>query len=423
MVIQKEFIRLLRDALLNLYDPIYLETHPLGSLLNPERSPGETRGEALRRTLREAIEALRPSSSLPQSRPEWLGYNVLREHYVRSLSPQEVCRELSISQPTFFRRQRQALQALSRILWERRQPGPNLEELAPSAQARDRAVSLASQAPSQWVDLKDLMQGIIQTTAPLIQRQGVALRVEMPNTLPAVYADPSTLRQIILSPLVKYLKAFAGGMVMLAVTAQEQQVLWQLQGLSKSGQAAEASQGDATRSLSDDDLGITLSKKLLSLYGGHLWTEKRGEPMPTLWFTIPISHRQTILIVDDDPQALELYRRHLQAAHYAVQEAHNIEQAEAAMSVALPDLVLLDVMLPRRDGWTFLSALRTNPRTAKIPVVVCSVVDQPDLALALGADEVITKPVNARRLLATIGRWLHPTHKLDSVHPGLPADA
>ena len=428
MVTQGEFARLLRDALLNLYDPIYLENHPLGALLSLERGPGETTGEALRRMLRDAIEVLRPPASQPQGRPEWLGYHILREHYIRSSSPQEVCQELSISQPTFYRRQRKALLTLARILWERQRPESlsaegslDLEEILTDAQARNRAVSLASQAPGQWVDLKDLVRGVVQTVAPLVHRQGVALRVQVPDTLPAAYADPSVLRQIIICPLVEYLKAFAGGTVVLAVTVQEQNTRWQLQGIARSGRPAKLGPTCSMRPPTADDHGIALSRDLLSLYGGRMGYEEGSEPRPMLWFTIPTFRSRTVLIVEDDPQALELYRRHLQAAHYIVWEAYNAEQAEAAMSAALPDLVLLDVMLPRRDGWTLLNALKANPRTVGIPVVVCSVVDQPDLAMALGADEVITKPISAPHLLAAVGRWLHPAHKLGSAHPRSPA--
>ena len=75
------------------------------------------------------------------------------------------------------------------------------------------------------------------------------------------------------------------------------------------------------------------------------------------------------------------------------------------LSRRLPDLILLDVLLPRQDGWIILKALKSQARTAHIPVVVCSVIAQPELALALGAAEVLTKPISPEALLAAVHRW------------------
>ncbi len=67
-----------------------------------------------------------------------------------------------------------------------------------------------------------------------------------------------------------------------------------------------------------------------------------------------------------------------------------------------PDVIILDIMMPHVEGWTILRELRETPGTRKVPVIVCSIVDNPELALALGAHAFLAKPVAPGQLLATL---------------------
>ena len=89
MIRRDMFVREVKDALVNLYDPIHLQTHPLVELLALQSSPGETAGESLRKLLWSTIESLRPAVSIPLMRPEWLNYRLLWLHYVQSFSQQK----------------------------------------------------------------------------------------------------------------------------------------------------------------------------------------------------------------------------------------------------------------------------------------------------------------------------------------------
>ncbi len=70
-----------------------------------------------------------------------------------------------------------------------------------------------------------------------------------------------------------------------------------------------------------------------------------------------------------------------------------------------PWLIILDVMLPTMDGWEALQNLKNHPDTHAIPVLVCSVLDTPDMALALGADGFLKKPPDQIEFLNTLARW------------------
>jgi CheY-like chemotaxis protein len=73
-----------------------------------------------------------------------------------------------------------------------------------------------------------------------------------------------------------------------------------------------------------------------------------------------------------------------------------------------PDLILLDVMMPTMDGWQVLRSLKQNPTTEHTPIIICSVLKEPELAISLGARAYLKKPVDRLELLATLERILHP---------------
>ena len=96
-------------------------------------------------------------------------------------------------------------------------------------------------------------------------------------------------------------------------------------------------------------------------------------------------------------------RRHLETSDefylVAVTRADDaIQQADAQR----PDCILLDVMMPGRDGWELLARLKGYPETSSIPVVISSILRERDLARALGASEVLVKPFAAAQLIAVL---------------------
>lgn len=109
-----------------------------------------------------------------------------------------------------------------------------------------------------------------------------------------------------------------------------------------------------------------------------------------------------ILVVDDEPQIRVLLRATLGRAGYAVAEAATGREALNAKSIDKPDLVLLDLGLPDRDGLELLGAMRAEPRSALIVISARDQTDQKVAALDLGADDYVTKPFDTEELLARV---------------------
>ena len=113
----------------------------------------------------------------------------------------------------------------------------------------------------------------------------------------------------------------------------------------------------------------------------------------------------TLLIVEDDPQLQEILALNLQNAGYRVYKAGSVKQAEALLHTNLPQMILLDWMLPDTPGLSFARRLRSETRTASIPIIMLTGRDcESDTVTGLeaGVDDYLIKPVSPRELLARI---------------------
>ena len=112
-----------------------------------------------------------------------------------------------------------------------------------------------------------------------------------------------------------------------------------------------------------------------------------------------------ILVVEDEPHIQELISINLTRAGHAVRCASNAEQAREMMLRSLPDLLLLDWMLPGMTGVEFTRLLRSEARTRDVPIIILSArIEERDKisGLEVGADDYITKPFSPRELIARI---------------------
>lgn len=114
---------------------------------------------------------------------------------------------------------------------------------------------------------------------------------------------------------------------------------------------------------------------------------------------------QRILVVDDDPEIVRLLRAYLEQAGFEVLVAYDGESALHLLRRERPDIVLLDLMLPDRDGWELTRIVRADPGLESVPIVLLTArVQDHDkiLGLELGADDYVTKPFNPREVLARV---------------------
>lgn len=115
--------------------------------------------------------------------------------------------------------------------------------------------------------------------------------------------------------------------------------------------------------------------------------------------------RQRILVVDDDKEVVRLMRGYLEQAGYDVLVAYDGDTAWHMLRAERPDLLLLDLMLPGRDGLALTRQIRADPTLAAIPIIMLTArVDDTDkiVGLEMGADDYVTKPYNPREVVARV---------------------
>jgi CheY-like chemotaxis protein len=108
-------------------------------------------------------------------------------------------------------------------------------------------------------------------------------------------------------------------------------------------------------------------------------------------------------VIEDDRQTLFFYERYLSKCGFQVLPARTLDDARRAMDKVVPAAVVLDVLLEGESTWRFLAELKDDPRTADVPVMVVTVIDQGQKARALGADEFWLKPIDGNRLVRKVG--------------------
>jgi len=169
-------------------------------------------------------------------------------------------------------------------------------------------------------------------------------------------------------------------------------------------------------------LGLAITHRLVELHGGELGLESQVGQGSCFYFSLPIavSTRQAaprktesdwrsaeprrILVIEDDCAAAQLLQSQMTSAGYEVTVCEEPQNALEVAAQMQPSAITLDIMMKPRNGWEVLSQLKRDPRTAQIPMIVVSIVDQPSMGALLGADEYLVKPVDKGVLLCAVER-------------------
>ena len=134
--------------------------------------------------------------------------------------------------------------------------------------------------------------------------------------------------------------------------------------------------------------------------------DEQGAPLG-FELALPVQYERTVLVVDDNEDTLALFRRYLTPNRYRVVTTSSARAAIELAREIQPDAIILDLMMPEQDGWDVLQHLTNQSETAHIPIMICSVLKQQDLALSLGAAAYLPKPFTEQTLLET----LHALHE------------
>ena len=193
-------------------------------------------------------------------------------------------------------------------------------------------------------------------------------------------------------------------------------------------------QADATttRRFGGSGLGLALTRALANMLGGTVSVESKEGEGSTFTFEAPIVYvppsvavsdaetqqsdvgtpatGQLVIIADDQRAGREILERHLARSGFRTHSVTSGAEVLTAVKQERPAAILLDVMMPGLDGWHVLRALRDNPKTSDIPVIMQTVLDERHFAYTLGADGYLKKPVRRDDLLSAIADTVREEH-------------
>jgi CheY-like chemotaxis protein len=418
MLTSEQFFQHLRSALNHLYDPYFLRKSPLIKVFDLGDQPDTP--SVLQRILNEAIEKMEPKSGDASLAQQRRNFELIMYRYVQQFNQEEVANQLGLSVRHLRREQNTAIYDLAARLWNQYHIDSkpfqiSLQEMEEPLQANDPAAAgdsipggedapaandlswLENSATINPADLRQVLQAVIELSGPLAARYGVTFSLEMAPDLPLLAVEAVALRQLLLNVLSVGVRWHNDSVLTIQVEYAAACVNIHLV-CSNSDQAR--------RTLSTDEKSsIELAAQIARVYAGKL-DSRLDEGCFQLSIQLPVYHQHIVMVVDDNLDFVQLVERYLTGTRYSAVSERNPRQAVATAEEVHPDLILLDVMMPNMDGWEVLGRLLRHPATAHLPVIICSIVPQKELATSLGAADFMRKPVSQEALLAALDRQI-----------------
>ncbi len=396
MALFEQFEKDLREALNRLYDPCSSPSQLLVDVLGV--SP--YREGHLQELLRQAVDAMQPDADVPPAAHIQRLYKVLHLRYIAQRTQEEAAELLGITSRHLRREQSGAIHALALRLWQqwwpsdaptagetsRLQAGQDVDSVAWRSQVKEELAALEKSAPGASSDLKKVLGSVVDLVRMVSSSRGVIVSVDkaIPHALVPIH--PSALRQILLKTATGLISAMEGGSVQLSAQYAQHEVQVVLNatppyaaGLPRQG----------------------LVQELLGAHGGTLQVLRSAES-DSLILSLPLASSVSVLVIDDNTDLVHFFGRYTSGTRYQIVHAPTGREVFERVETANPDIIVLDVMLPDMDGWELLALLHEHPDTKTIPVVVCSVVREKELALTLGAACCLMKPVRRQEFLTAL---------------------
>jgi CheY-like chemotaxis protein len=398
MLSREQFLELLRDGLSHLHDPDALCRNRLATLFGVAHHADMY--SALQRVLTEAIASLEPGPDVPSGSRAWRIYDLLTCRYVQELSAPVVANQLGLSVRHLRREQRAALEALAHRLWEQfdleetAQKDVSTETMAqagrPDASVTEELAWLRDTPSERPTDLEEVLHTALDLVRPLAAQHRVRLESRLAGSLPGLAVHPVALNQVLLNLLSAAIHRTSGGWVRISTRPLRWEVEVQVQCTRLFSAPQPVSDEDAT--------SLDMAHELVDMCGGRLILSTDGDAFGAT-LTFPAFEQLPVLVIDDNADALQLFKHYASGTRYRFLGTRDPEQALTLAEKLSPQIVVLDVMMPQIDGWQVLGWLRQHPLTSHIPIVVCTILTQEELAFSLGASTFLHKPVTRRAFL------------------------
>jgi PAS domain S-box-containing protein len=290
-------------------------------------------------------------------------------------------------------------------------------------------------------DVPAMVQDVTVTIQPLVQKKHNALHLEVPPEVGQMHADLTKVRQILFNLLsnackftdrgavtvhVERTPAVGGGPEMVEFRVSDTGIGMTPEQLAKLFQPFTQADASTTRRFGGTGLGLAISKRFCEMMGGEITVATEPDKGSTFVLRLPArvsklqpatdgqpatmgpladAHAIRVLVIDDEPAVRDLMTKSLTSESIVAITAADGEEGLRLAKEATPDLIFLDVLMPKMDGWAVLTALKADAKLAEVPVVMLTMMSDQEMGYLLGASEYLTKPIDRNRLLAVLARY------------------
>ena len=282
------------------------------------------------------------------------------------------------------------------------------------------------------VPIDSVCAEVLSALQPLADKKSQALTRRVDSAL-YVRADPTRFKQILMNLIGNAIKfSPERGRIELAARALDGQVIVEVRddgpGIPPEDQQkifeAFYRGAESGKAVEGTGLGLAITERLVNMHGSQLEIDSRPGEGTCFHFSLPlvatpaaqsaqpatawpeIRRTPRIFVIEDDAASAHLIESQLSSSGYEAICCEHPRRARDLAAKHQPDAITLDLLMKPVHGIQVLLELKNDPRTAKIPVIVVTIVDQPAIGTALGADEYLIKPVEKAALLAALERCL-----------------
>jgi adenylate cyclase len=295
------------------------------------------------------------------------------------------------------------------------------------------------------IDISSLLDEVRSIITPLVAKNGNKLEVRVADHVGSMRSDRTKLKQCLLNVLSNASKFTQDGKLtvqvrrlvtdgpMIQIMISDTGIGMNEEQIGRLFQAFSQADASTTKKFGGTGLGLAITRHFCRLLGGDISVASAPDIGSTFTIILPDQAPEparlttameparesprsnpvdaalpavTVLVVDDDPAARDLLTTNLGREGYRTIQARGGDEALELARKSQPDAITLDVLMPKKDGWTVLAALKADPELRDIPVIMVTVAPDRGIGLSLGAAEVMTKPVDRGELTSLLRQLL-----------------
>ncbi|MFK5969378.1 MAG: response regulator [Candidatus Marithrix sp.] len=285
--------------------------------------------------------------------------------------------------------------------------------------------------------LSNMVEDVVSTIQPLLNRNKDVLEIYYSDDLGEMHTDLTKIRQVLLK-LLSNASKFSNQQSTIFLEIIREIDEWIVFKIKDCGIGMNAEQKEnlfkiftqadssSTRKYDGSGLGLAITNHFVKMMGGLISVESELDKGSTFTIRLPakitlvqsnldenssaedmavLGDGGTILVIDDELEVRKILHNYLTKQGYQVEIAESGEEGLQLAKKTLPDVIILDVMMPKMDGWEVLSYLKADKELAAIPVIILSMMEDKSVAYSLGASDYLIKPITREQLSVVLQKY------------------